>query len=152
MSGYGYTIIFSVSKYDEASDSRVVEGMISKDSQKIREINNVFRAQFNNTRYECHMDNLMLFSISFFNMKKRVRYNGMYVISLAEIKHPLFITNVALEKLLDSQHTIHTNDIYSAYPSFRFNKFHVGDYFSLDSSDKIVFNIPQTNSNGLFPS
>jgi hypothetical protein len=92
----------------------------------------------------------MLFSVSFFNLKKRVHYNGMYIISLAEINHPLFNTNTALEKLLDSQHTIRGGDIYSAYPSFRFNKFHEGDYFYLDDSDKIVFNTPQTNSNGLF--
>jgi hypothetical protein len=144
MPGYGYTIIFSTSKNEE------VKQVIPGNSPKIQEINNVLRSQFNSPQYDCQLDHLMLFSISFFNMKNRTRYNGMYIISLAEINHRLFIKNSALQKLLDSQHEIRGADIYSAYPSFRFNKFHVGDYFSVDDSDRIVINTPQTNSNGLF--
>jgi hypothetical protein len=140
MPRYGYTIIFSTSS----------KRLIRKESPKIQEINNVLRSQFDNPQYECQLDHLMLFSISFLNMKTRVRYNGLYVISLVEISHPLFITNSALRQLLDSQHEIRGNDIYSAYPSFRFDKFHVGDYFYLDDSDSIVINKARTNSNGLF--
>jgi hypothetical protein len=140
MPGYGYTIIFSTSS----------KQVIPKESPNIQEINNVLRAQFDNPQYECQLDHLMLFSISFLNMKTRVRYNGLYVISLVEIRHPLFITNSALQQLLECQHNIRGNDIYSAYPSFRFDKFHVGDYFYVDDSDKIVINKTRTNSNGLF--
>ena len=142
MPRYGYTIIFSTSS----------TRLIRKESPNIQEINNVLRAQFNNPQYECRLDHLMLFSISFLNMKTRVRYNGLYVISLVEINHHLFITNSALQQMLDSQHTIRANDIYSAYPSYRFDKFHVGDYFYVDDSDKIVINKTRTNSNGLFRS
>ena len=140
MPGYGYTIIFSTSS----------KQVIPKESPNIQEINNVLRAQFDNPQYECHLDHLMLFSISFLNMNTRVRYNGLYVISLVEISHPLFITNSALRQLLECQYEIRGNDIYSAYPSFRFDKFHVGDYFYVDGSDKIVINKTRTNSNGLF--
>jgi hypothetical protein len=144
MPSYGYTIIFSTLKNEE------VKQLIRRDSPKIQEINNVLRSQFNSPQYDCHLDHLMLFSISFLNMKTRTRYNGMYIISLVEINHRLFITNSALQKLLDSQHEIRGGDIYSAYPSFRFDKFHVGDYFYVDDSDKIIINKTQTNSNGLF--
>ncbi len=142
MPDYGYTIIFSTSKRD-------TKQVIAKDSKKIREINKVLREQFSNPAYSCHLDHLMLFAVSFWNIKTGVHYNGIYVISLAEIKHPLFITNVALQKVLDSPNSIRVNDIYCAYPSFRFNKFHEGDYFHVGDDNKIVFSQPGTNSHGL---
>lgn len=142
----GYTIIFSTSKSGESSDNQV----IAKDSPQIKEINNIFRKQFSNSRYDCHLDHLMLFSVTFLNMKTDVYYNGIYVISLSEIKHSLFLTNVALQKVLDSRDPVRVNDIYCAYPSFRFNKFHEGDYFHIGDDNKIIFsNQQQTNSHGL---
>jgi hypothetical protein len=145
MPGYGYTIIFSSHTYDRSSDTTTVKQTIDKDSPKIKDINNVFKEGFKDPRYDCDLDHLMLFTVSFWNMKKNIHYNGLYVISLAEINHPLFISNRVLEHILDSNNTIRVNDIYSKYPSFRYNKFHSGDYFYLDDSDKIVFHNTQRN-------
>jgi hypothetical protein len=139
MPGYGYTIIFSSETCDLSSDTKAVTQIIEKDSPQIKEINNVFKEGFADPRYDCQLDHLMLFAVSFWNMKKNIHYNGLYVISLSEINHPLFITNRALEQVLDSNHAIRVNDIYSKYRSFRYNKFYIGDYFYLDGSDNIVF-------------
>ncbi len=141
----GYTIIFSSSTREPSSEKKIID----KDSPKIKEINSILRNHFKNLRYDCHLDELFLFSINFRNFKTGIDYNGMYVISLVEINHPLFITNSALEDLLDSNHTISTGDIRSVYPSFRFNKLYIGDYFSLNDSNTIVFNTFETDSRGL---
>ena len=149
MPDYGYTIIFSTSKYDKVTDKESVTTVIDKTSPQIQEINNVLSEQFNKPRYECHLDQMMLFSITFRNCNTGIRYMGLYVISLAEITHPLFITNVQLQKVLDADYIIRSNDIYYSYPSFRFNKFHNGCHFHLDESNKIVINNQKTNSHGL---
>jgi hypothetical protein len=149
MPGYGYMIIFSSQTYDRSSDTNVVMQTIENDSPKIKEINNVFTEGFKDPRYDCGIDHLMLLAVSFWNMKKNIHYNGLYVISLIEITHPLFITNNALREVLDSNHVFCVNDIYCNYPSFRFNKFHVGDYFYLTENNDILFHKPRTNSHGL---
>lgn len=149
MTTYGYTIIFSSSKYDTTIDQKIITQLINSQSPQIQEINNVMRKQFDNPQYECHLDHMMLFSVKFMNMKTRTYYNGLYIISLTEIKHPLFIDNNQLYKLLDSNHTITVNSIYCNYPSFRFNKFHFGDFFQIEQSNNIVINNQQTNSHGL---
>jgi hypothetical protein len=149
MPGYGYTVIFSSHTYDRSSDTTTVKQIIDKDSSQIKEINNVFTEGFKDPRYDCDLDQLMLFPVSFWNMKTNIHYNGLYVISLSEINHPLFITNSDLQELLDSDNVFRTNDIYCNYPSFRFNKFHVGDYFYLTDNNDILFYKPQTNSHGL---
>jgi hypothetical protein len=141
----GYTILFSSSTRKPSSEKNIID----KDSPKIKEINSVLRDHFKHLRYDCHLDELMLFSVNFQNFKKGIYYNGMYVISLVEINHPLFITNSALEILLDSNHTISTGDIRSVVPSYRFNKLYIGDYFYLDESNTILFNSIETNSHGL---
>ncbi len=149
MSGYGYTIIFSSSKYDKTCDKKIVTQLVNKQSPEIQEINGVLRKQFENPRYDCHLDHVMLFSIKFMNMNTRIYYDGLYVISVGEINHPLFITNEKLDKLLESNHKTQANDIYCTYPSFRFNKFHINDFFHLDDSNEIVIQKNQTNSHGL---
>ncbi len=145
MTVYGYMSIFSSHTYDRSTGTQIIEN----DSQKIKEINSILTEQFEDPRYECHLDQLMLFSVSFRNCKTGIYYNGLYVISLVEINHPLFITNSVLERVLDCNHAIRVNDIYSVYPSFRFDKFYTGDYFYLDESNKIVIHKPETNSHGL---
>ncbi len=158
MATFGYTIIFSSSTYDVNTKQATTKQIIDKQSRQINEINAILKQQFNNPRYECELDHLMLFNIRFYNMDKRITYHGLYVISLAEISNPLFITNTQLDKLLDSDRKTQINDIYCSYPSFRFNKFHTGDFFHIENSDKnlqygdsgkIVINTPQTNSHGL---
>ena len=134
MSTYGYTIVISSSTTRE----------------QIHEINNVMRQQFNDSHYECHLDHLMLFSTQFYNMNKRIYYTCIYVISLAPIKHSLFLTDKELDVLLENPHPGNTKSIvYSGWPSFRFNKFHNDDFFHLDDNNKIIIHQMQTNSNGL---
>ncbi len=149
MATYGYTLLFSTSTHDKTTYQPIVKQLIDNKSSKIQQINTILRKQFDNQRYSSHLDHLMLFSIQFMNMNTRTYYNGLYIISLTEIDNPLFINNKQLEALLDSNHKITVNDIYSTRPSFRFNKFHSGDFFHLTESNDIVINTPQTNSHGL---
>ena len=149
MATYGYTLLFSTSTHDKITHQPIVKQLIDNKSSTIQKINTILRKQFDNPRYNCHLDHLMLFSIEFMNMNTREYYNGLYIISLAEIDNPLFINNNQLETLLDSNHKITVNDIYYTRPSFRFNKFHSGDFFHVDQSNQIVINTPQTNSHGL---
>ncbi len=149
MATYGYTILFSSSKYDKTVDQQIVTQLIDSHSPQIQEINTILQQQFYDQRYDSHIDHLMLFSVKFMNIKTHTYYNGLYIISLAEIKHPLFIDNAKLEKLLDSNHRITVNSIYCNYPSFRFNKFYSGDFFQIEQSNNIVINNQQNNSHGL---
>ncbi len=149
MATYGYTILFSTSTFNKTTLQPIVKQLIDNKSSKIQNINSILRKQFDNQCYNSHLDHLMLFSVEFMNIDTRTHYSGLYIISLAEIDNPLFINNKQLETLLNSNHKITVNDIYCTHPSFRFNKFHSGDFFHLEQSNQIVINTQQTNSHGL---
>ncbi len=146
MSSYGYAILIQSNK---RSDATVTTHIGSKE---VAVINTVLRAQYENKRYDCHLDHIMLYSIELQNFETRTSYKCLYVISLSKIENALFIpTNEVYTKfgIHDGGRSLSYKDIYSAYPSFRFNKFHTGDFFELNSSNAIVFNESQTNSHGL---
>lgn len=144
MAGYGYTIPISYHKNGNTT--------VMVDSSQIEKINSILRKQFDYPRYGSDLDHLMLFSTEFYNFTKKTYYNCVYVISLEKINHKLFLNDDQLDDLLDNHTKICSTKgaVYARFPSFRFNKFHVGNFFSLDESKKIVMNLPETNARGAF--
>ncbi len=143
MPDYGYTIIIS-EMYRDSLGREITKNHINKDSPQINEINTILRKQFDMSRYDCHLDHLMLFSTKFTNFK--IHYKCIYVISLEQIEHKLFLNDQELHKLLDSSGYSIKSSVYSSYPSFRFNKFHIGDFFNLDDSNNVQMTIPNTKA------
>ncbi len=150
MSSYGYSILIqTIKRSDKKCDDTITTYIGSKE---VADINTVLRAQYDNERYNCHLDHIMLYSIELQNFNTRTSYKCLYIISLSKIEHPLFIpTNEVFKKfgIRDGGRSLSYMDIYNTYPSFRFNKFHVGNFFELDSSNAIVFNELQTNSHDI---
>lgn len=154
MSGYGYTIIISENVSPNRNKGKVQKKnkeLIAEDTSVINDINDILRKQFTNQCYDSHLDHLMLFSTEFLNTTTFTHYKCIYVISLAPIKHDLFLNDIELNLLLGNhKDKDNKRDVYTYYPSFRFNKFHTDDFFSINKeSNQVVINKQQTNSHGL---
>jgi hypothetical protein len=148
MPEYYYGIFISNTKYnnpDNLNDRTTKHFINNTQTSLIDKLNNVLKSHFNNTDYTCNIDHLMLFDGGYYMQKKT--YKILFVRSLAEIKHPLFLSMNEVNKVLKATDCKVTSRlVYDSFPSVRFNKLYTGKYFDLDHDNKLVFGANAENS------
>ncbi len=146
MAEFCYTVLCKSKKHNK--DTIVETGFI--DETTITKVNKVLRINLENNVYEHELDHLMLFPTTFSNLKNHTKYNCVYIIAKAPIKHKLFIEDSKLKALLNANGSYSVKSgVYDFYPSFRFNNTHIGDFLHLEN-DNIVVNSPKTTSQWMF--
>ncbi len=148
MAEYYYGIFLSKTKYNDPNNLNNRTTKHSIDHTKtslIDKLNLVLKNHFNDKDYTCSIDHLMLFDGGYYMQKKT--YKILFVRSLSEIKHPLFLSMNEVNKVLKAtDYKVTSRLVYNSFPSVRFNKLYTGKYFDLDHDNKLVFGASAENS------
>jgi hypothetical protein len=143
MSEYVYAIIISSSNLEDPAN---ITTKIHLDNKTTTHINTTIKQNFNNSRYNGYLDEVMLFNVCYCNQSITMRYNILIVRTLAQIDDNLFIPLNETGEFLGNN--INFDYVYDYYPSYRFSKFDSCDYVQL-RNDTLQFDVKVDNSHQL---
>ena len=143
MSEYVYAVRVSTS---DVTDPSYIKTTYHLNNKTTEHINSLIRQNFQDSRYDSHMDEVMLFNVSYYNSNVTTRYNMLIVRTLAEIQDELFTPISSTGLFLGN--AVDFDDVYDSYPSYRFSKFAECDYVQFHGGE-IAMNVKQDNSHQL---